>query len=170
MSDTPSHLAPPHRQVTYLSTQQIPTVVRMAPDVRPDTMAPIFDETFPTLIAALQEQGIEVAGPAFSLHHKTPGATMTFELGFPLLEPLDGELEDGGIAFLPSQLPAARVATISHLGGYEGLSRAWAELMQRVTDDGRQPTLPFWEVYVTAPAPGMDPSTLRTDLVTPYLG
>ena len=65
-------------------------------------------------------------------------------------------------------MPATQVATVSHLGGYDGLPRAWGDLMQRVADDGNQPALPFWEVYVSEPGTDVDPSTLRTDLVTPY--
>lgn len=164
----PSYFAPPHTTVTYLSSPHVPTVVRLAKDVAPEGMPATFDETFSALVPALAEQGIEIAGPAFSLHHRMPGATMTFEVGMPVAAPLDGELEAGGITFVPSQLPAAEVATISHLGGYDGLGGAWGDLMQRVAADGRQPGLPFWEVYVTEPSPDMDPSTLRTDLVVPY--
>lgn len=170
MTDTPSYLAPPHTSITYLDTQQIPTVVRLAQDVLPSDMAGIFDESFSALVPALQANGIDIAGPAFSLHHRMPGATMTFELGFPVATPIDGELEAGGITFYPSSMPATQVATISHMGGYDGLSQAWGELMQRVAADGHQPALPFWEVYVSEPGPDVDPSTLRTDLVTPYSG
>ena len=82
--------------------------------------------------------------------------------------PLDGQLEAGGITFLPSSMPATQVATVSHLGGYDGLGDAWGRLMQQVAADGHQPALPFWEVYVTEPSPDLDPATLRTDLVLPY--
>ena len=170
MSERPTYLGPAHEQVVYVTTPQIPTVVRMAEEVLPGDMAGIFDETFSTLVPALQSQGIEIAGPAFALHHKMPGATMTFELGFPVAAPLDGEFEAGGITFYPSSMPATQVATLSHIGGYDGLSRTWSALMQQVADDGRQPALPFWEVYVSQPTPDGDPSTLRTDLVLPYEG
>ena len=164
----PSYFAPPHTDVTYLSSPHVPTVVRLAKDVAPDGMPAIFDETFTALVPALAEQGIEITGPAFSLHHRMPGATMTFEVGFPVAAPLDGQLEAGGITFLPSSMPATQVATVSHLGGYDGLGDAWGRLMQQVAADGHQPALPFWEVYVTEPSPDLDPATLRTDLVLPY--
>lgn len=170
MSERPTYLGPAHEQVAYVTTQQIPTAVRMAQEVLPSDMAGIFDETFRTLVPALQDQGIEIAGPAFALHHKMPGATMSFELGFPVASPLDGELEAGGITFYPSSMPATQVATVSHVGGYDGLSRAWSDLMQQVAADGHQTALPFWEVYVTAPTPDGDPNALRTDLVLPYEG
>lgn len=168
MTDTPTYLRPPHEGVSYLVTQQIPTVVRLAQDVAPDGMPAIFDETFTALVPALAEAGVQIAGPAISLHHRMPGATMTFEAGFPVAAPLDGQLEAGGITFLPSSMPATQVATVSHLGGYDGLGDAWGRLMQQVAADGHQPALPFWEVYVTEPSPDMDPATLRTDLVLPY--
>ena len=168
MTDTPTYLRPPHEGVSYLVTQQIPTVVRLAQDVAPDGMPAIFDETFAALVPALAEAGVQIAGPAISLHHRMPGATMTFEVGFPVAAPLDGQLEAGGITFLPSSMPATQVATVSHLGGYDGLGDAWGRLMQQVAADGHQPALPFWEVYVTEPSPDLDPATLRTDLVLSY--
>lgn len=143
-------------------------MVRLAQDVAPDGMPAIFDETFAALVPALAEAGVQIAGPAISLHHRMPGATMTFEAGFPVAAPLDGQLEAGGITFLPSSMPATQVATVSHLGGYDGLGDAWGRLMQQVAADGHQPALPFWEVYVTEPSPDLDPATLRTDLVLPY--
>jgi len=170
VTDLPSHLDSPRTRVTYLTAEQIPTIVRVARDVTFDGMAAIFDETFSALAPALGEHGITPAGPAFSLHHRQPGATMTFEVGFPVAQPLDGEIEADGIAFVPSSRPAGPIATISHLGGYDALSQAWQSLMQRVADDGYQPALPFWEVYVSEPGPDVDPSTLRTDLVTMVAG
>lgn len=166
MSDTPSHLAPPHTEVSYLTAQEIPTVVRAAEGVAPHEMGGIFDETFSALVPGLEEFGVTAAGPAFALHHRLPGATMTFDAGFPVTEPLNGELEAGGITFYPSTLPAGRIATISHIGSYEGLGRAWRSLMEQVVADGHRSEVPFWEVYVTQPGPDVDPSTLRTDLVT----
>ena len=166
MSDTPSYLTEPHTEVTYLTAPETPTVVRATEGVAPHEMAGIFDETFSALVPGLQQFDVTATGPAFSLHHRQPGATMTFDVGFPVTEPLDGELEAGGITFVPSQLPAAEVATVSHLGGYDGLGGAWGAMMQQVAADGRQPALPFWEVYVTEPSPEMDPVDLRTDLFT----
>ena len=87
MTDTPTYLRPPHEGVSYLVTQQIPTVVRLAQDVAPDGMPAIFDETFTALVPALAEAGVQIAGPAISLHHRMPGATMTFEAGFPVAAP-----------------------------------------------------------------------------------
>ena len=163
---TPSHLAPTHTEVTYLDAEAIPTVVRTAVEVTLDEMPGIFDETFAALGPGMSEFGVTAAGPAFSLHHRQPGATMTFDVGFPVAEPLDGELEAGGITFYPSSLPAGRIATISHLGGYDGLAQAWGAFMEQVARDGHEPRLPFWEVYVSEPGPDVDPATLRTDLVT----
>ena len=61
MTDTPTYLRPPHEGVSYLVTQQIPTVVRLAQDVAPDGMPAIFDETFTALVPALAEtEGVVV--------------------------------------------------------------------------------------------------------------
>ncbi len=163
---TPSYLDPPHTEVSYLTAEEVPTAVRVAKDVTADEMAPVFDETFGALVPGLEEHGFTAAGPALALHRRMPGATMSFEVGFPLTTPFAGVLEAGGIEFVPSALPAGRIATVSHLGGYDELGRAWERFMQQVADDGHRPELPFWEVYVTEPGTDVDPSTLRTDLVT----
>lgn len=167
MSETPSYLAPPHTEVTYLTADEVPTVVRVAEEVAPHEMGGIYDETFSALGPELETRGVTVAGPALALHHRLPGATMTFDVGFPVAEPLDGgNLEAGGIEFVASRLPAGRIATVSHLGAYDGLPRAWQDFMAQIVADGHETQLPFWEVYVTQPGPDVDPSTLRTDLVT----
>lgn len=162
----PSYLADPHTEVIYLDAEETPTVVLVTEGVAPHEMGGIFDETFSALVPGLAEFGVTAVGPAFAAHHRQPGATMTFDVGFPVTEVLDGELEAGGITFYASALPAGRIATISHLGGYDGLPQAWQSFMEQVAADGHRTQLPFWEFYVTQPGPDADPSSLRTDLVT----
>lgn len=161
----PTYLAEPYTNVTYLDVEEVPTLVRATKGVAPHEMGGIFDETFTALVRGLGQEQMIPGGPAFALHHEQPGATMTFDAGFPMAEILDGEFEAGGITFYPSRLPAGRIATISHMGPYDGLAQAWQSLMEHIAADGHTTRLPFWEVYVTAPGT-IDPNSLRTNLVT----
>ena len=76
-------------------------------------------------------------------------------------------VEAGDLRIVPSELPAGRVAVVSHLGGFDGLGRAWGRLLGEIQGRGLSAGTPFWESYVTEPSPDMDPATLRTDLYCP---
>lgn len=157
----------PRPEVEFLRADEIPTVVRKVTDLPMTEMSTVFDSTFRALFPLLQKLGLTPAGPAFALHHRMPDDTATFEIGVPVDRALDGETTTGeGIAFTPARLPAGSIAAVSYLGPYEGLGDAWGEFMERITEGGARPQLPFWEVYMTEPGPDVDPATLRTDLYT----
>ena len=59
--------------------------------------------------------------------------------------------------------------TIFH-GGFEGLGAAWGEFSDWVTANGHTPAEDLWEVYVTGPESGPDPTTWRTELNRPLIG
>lgn len=158
-------------EVEFVDVEELPTVVQKVTDHPMEDMASVFDSTFTELIPLLQVEGIQPVGAAFSLHHRMPTDTATFEVGFPVDKPLDQAVTtDSGIVLEPSTLPAGKIARISHVGPYDDLGQAWGAFMEAVAAAGKQPELPFWEIYVTEPAPDMDPSTLRTDLVTTIKG
>lgn len=165
--DAPYFLGGPYPELTILEAPEVPTVVNVATDYPMDRMSEIFDSTFSGLFPALGGQGIQPAGPAFSLHTRMPTETVDIEIGVPVdRPPSDMVTSDDGLILSPSRLPAGRVAVVSHLGSYDGLGAAWGRFMQSVAESGNQPALPFWEIYVTQPTPDTDPATLRTDLVT----
>lgn len=130
-------------------------------------MPSLMDGTFSHLVPALEEVGIAPIGPAFSLHRRMPVDTADLEVGFPV----DGHLTQtlalpSGFEVRASVLPAGRVAAASHVGGYDGLAEAWGAFTAQLGEAGEQMAFPFWEFYVTAPTPDIDPATLRTDLFT----
>jgi effector-binding domain-containing protein len=166
-AETPYFLAEPYTEVTILDAPEIPTVVQAVTDYPMAEMAQAFDSTFSALFPVLGAQGIQPVGPAFSLHTRMPTDTVDMEVGIPVDRPLGGDTTtDTGITLRPSSLPAGRIAIMSHVGPYDGLAAAWGGFMQALADQGHQPELPFWEIYVTEPRPDSDPATLRTDLVT----
>ena len=162
MTDT--RATPP--PIEFAEVEAVPTVVVAARDYPMGELPTLFDSTFRVLFPALAERGIAPAGAAFSLYHRSPGATADLEVGIPVATALTEPITVGDVVLTPSTLPAGSVATASHLGSYDGLGDAWGNFMAAIVASGRAPSLPFWEVYVTEPRPDMDPATLRTDLVT----
>ncbi|NUL45258.1 AraC family transcriptional regulator [Cellulosimicrobium funkei] len=164
---SPYYLADPYREITYLEVPPVTTVVQTVTDSPMDALAEVFDSTFSALFPALSTHGLQPIGPAFSLNTRMPSDTVDMEVGLPVDRPLEERVTAGsGITLESSELPGGRIAIVSHLGAYDGLGDAWGAFMQAVAEAGHQPTLPFWEIYVTEPSPDQDPAAMRTDLVT----
>lgn len=122
-------------------------------------IAAFFDDAFTELPAVLGEQGIAPTGAAFARYAGPPGETADIEVGFPT----DGDVEPSG-RVRPGTLPAGRVATVVHAGGFDQLGEAWGRLQAWIVEQGLTPGPDLWEVYVTEPNPEMDPADLRTEL------
>lgn len=118
-----------------------------------------FDRAFGELSRVMAEGAFEPSGPPLALYRGVPAETVHLEVGFPV----HGEPAPSG-AVLASGLPAARVVTCVHRGGYESLGESW----QRLADWADRQGLPLgdlmWEVYVTDPKPGDDPADMVTQL------
>lgn len=157
----------PLSSLEVFEAQQIPTLVLKVHGQPMDRMPEVFDAAFRAIFPAMAQHGLSPSGPAFALYHRAPDETADFEVGMPLAQAAPSTIEAvDGMRLEPSWLPGGRAARISHLGGYDQLSAAWAGFMGQVAAAGAAPEMPFWEVYVTEPRPGMDPSQLRTDLFT----
>ncbi|WP_209446657.1 GyrI-like domain-containing protein [Streptomyces palmae] len=124
-----------------------------------------FDASFGALARVIEAQRLTVLGPAFALYHGAPGESVDLEVGFAtdsVVRP-----EDGVVA---GSLPGGRVARLTHRGGFDGLGSSWERLHSWVRERGLSAGADRWEVYVTRPAPDMDPSELRTELNWPLVG
>lgn len=137
--------------------EQRPTAV-VRGTVRMDQLRGFYDEAFPAVLRAVQAGGAE-PGDAFGLYLSQPTDTIDLEVGFVTDREVAGQ--DQVVA---SSLPGGEVARVTHLGSYDDLGRAWGGLVQWLTEEGRAPAGPMWEVYVTEPSPDADPTTMRTDL------
>ena len=90
------------------------------------------------------------------------GDKIDMECGMPVASPIQGE---GRIK--AGQLPASRVATVIHMGPYEGLPGTWSALTQWISSQSLTPASPPWEVYVTDPGAEPDQSKWRTEIFFP---
>jgi len=157
----------PVREPRFVDRLEQPTAVVRANAYPMADLPKLFDPAFQTLATLMGERAFTPVGPAFALYHSQPGETVDIEIGFPVESALEGPVERDDLVVEPSTIPAARAAVQSHFGGYDGLWKAWPSLIDWATAQGETPTFPFYEVYVTQPAPDSDPETLRTDLVLP---
>ena len=146
---------------------EVPTAVVSQREFPMHEMPSLMDGTFSHLAEALEKVGIRPIGPALALHHRAPVSTADIEVGVPIDTPLTETLTlPSGYEVTGSVLPAGRVGWVSHLGGYGGLAERWGAFTEEIGESEEQMIYPFWEFYVTPPAPDVNPSRLRTDLFT----
>ncbi|RUT31141.1 AraC family transcriptional regulator [Arsenicitalea aurantiaca] len=165
MADASYLSSPPRSELEILETTEIPAAVIRRRAFPVADLRTLFDGAFGALFPALAAAGIKPVAPPFSLYTSHPGATVDIDVGVPIERPLAQSIEGGnGYLVEPASLPAGQVATISHLGAYDGLGQAWGGFMNTLAARGERPGFPLWEVYVTEPTPETAPETLRTDL------
>ena len=162
----PSYLREdPFSELTVLEVPACPAAVVEARDVSWEDLPTLFDRTFSGLFPVLTEAGAEPAGPAFALYTRQPSETVDLQVGIAISKGLTrAEPIAHGLLVIPSELPAGSMAARSHIGGYDGLEQAWAQLLEAAIEAGHHPGLPFIELYVTEPGAEADPANLRTDL------
>jgi effector-binding domain-containing protein len=116
-----------------------------------------FARAFPAVWAALEAQGIGLAGEPFGYYPAVPGTTVEVEVGFPIAGPFaaTGDVRQ-------SELPAGRVVTATHVGPFNTLERTYAEMCEWAAEQGLKPSGPMWEAYLTDPEQEPDQSKWRT--------
>jgi effector-binding domain-containing protein len=117
------------------------------------------DPAIQELVGTITAQGIGIAGPMFSYHHRRPSDTFDFEIGFPVSAPV---VPHGRV--VNSALPGVKVARAVYEGPYEGLSEAWRQLETWVRQEQLGASGRFFERYLTNPAEVTDPAKYRTEL------
>jgi effector-binding domain-containing protein len=162
----PSYLREePYGELTVIEVPAIPAAVVEGREVPMADLPALFDQTFSGLFPALSEAGLEPAGPAFALYTKQPSETVDLQVGISTSAGLtNAQPIPGGHIVIPAELPAGSMAVRSHIGGYDGLGEAWAQLVKDTVAAGHHPGLPFIELYITEPSPEADPADMRTDL------
>ncbi|QXT62311.1 GyrI-like domain-containing protein [Tessaracoccus palaemonis] len=152
----------PFSAPTTIELAATPLAVVRYEGISLDGLPAAFDEGFPALGNLVGAGALDPTGPALALYRGEPEGIFDLEVGFPVSTILDGPLPAGDVSVVGSQLPAGPALATTHVGTYDGLGAAWADLTARA------PALPtgVWvEVYVTDPS--VAPEELRTDLILP---
>jgi effector-binding domain-containing protein len=149
------HATPEIHRVPLRETAAV--AVEVAPGELPAAVGTALAE----VEAAMAEAGVALAGPPFT-RYLAYEPRVRAEIGFPVLRPAPHV----GRVF-PGRLPGGRVASIVHVGAFDGLHQTYAVLFQWLTELGLQPTGATWEVYWSDPEAEPDPATWRTEILAP---
>jgi effector-binding domain-containing protein len=131
--------------------------VDVTPDELPNAMAAAIGE----VEVAMRAAGVDLAGPPFA-RYLAFEPRIRAEIGFPVRRPAP---HVGRV--LPGRLPGGRVASIVHVGSYEGLEHTYAVMHRWLAELGLAPSGPIWEVYWSDPGAEPDPGTWRTEIFAP---
>lgn len=123
-----------------------------------------FDRAYKSVMTAVQQQNVQLAGPPFALYRGTPTDVVDVEAGFPLAAPYPGG-GDGSVT--AGILPAGRALEAMHVGPYETLPQTYGAVMARMQADGLTPGDAMWEYYLTDPGAEPDPAAWKTLIVWP---
>jgi effector-binding domain-containing protein len=109
----------------------------------------------------MRQAGVDLAGAPFA-RYLSFGDRIRAEIGFPVMRPAP---DIGRV--VPGRLPGGRVASIVHVGSYDGLEQTYGLLTRWLAELGLQATGPLWEVYWSDPEVETDPATWRTEIFAP---
>lgn len=130
-------------------------------------LGPALAKLWPEVSAWLDEQGIVPAGRPLIRYHVIDMPEVEISVGLPVAS---GAVGDGRIEV--AELPAGRYAVLVHVGPYEGLVQANADLQSWAADHGvafdGSDGAPGWagrvEFYLTDPMDDPDPLAWRTEV------
>lgn len=165
---------PPAPEITATQRQEQPTAM-VREKVPMAELSDFFGRAFSSVMAAVQERGLQPAGPPFGMYHGMPTDVVDVEAGFPLTAPFAAG-EDGGMtidgghgqsAVTAGTLPAGPAYVAMHTGPYDSLQRTYQALVERMQADGVAPADLMWEQYLTDPGEEPDQSKWQTQVIWP---
>jgi AraC family transcriptional regulator len=129
-----------------------------------DEIAATLGSMLPAVFAHTQRHGVALAGPPFARYPEIGMGSMVIEAGFAVTTPADGDPEAGIEALT---VPAGEAAVAIHRGPYDGLPATFETVEAWVRAEGRSPSGPPMEIYLTDPGEHPDPATWETQVVLP---
>lgn len=168
MSETNPETTP---DIKSTDLQEQPTAV-LRETVPMNALRDFFDRAYRTVMEAVQQQNVQLAGPPFALYRGMPTDVVDVEAGFPLAAPYPGGGGSGGDrgsepSVTAGVLPAGRALQAMHVGPYETLPETYNAVMARMQAEGLTPGDAMWEYYLSDPAAEPDPSAWKTLIVWP---
>ena len=132
-------------EVEMVDLQEQPTAV-VRGRVPRDGIAAFVGHAFGAVMAAVAQQGRQVAGAPYARYLRMDDEGWDVEAGFPVRQAVApaGEVQ-------PSTLPGGRTARTLHVGDYAALGGAYDALKGWVVDNGYVPDGEPWECYLDEP-------------------
>ena len=122
----------------------------------------LLGELFGEVYEFMRGKGLEPAGMPLTIYHSMDGDGLEMECAMPVSAPTEGSGRISG-----GELPATLAAVTTHVGPYDQLPGAWAQLTDWMEREGLAPAGAPWEVYATDPGAEPDPAKWQTDIVFP---
>jgi len=130
--------------------------------VRLEDLPAFFSRAFRDTMAALGAQGRHAAGPPFGKYYGMPSDVLEVEVGFPVSAPI----EPSG-AVVPGVLPGGRVVEAIHVGPYDTMQEAYADVRRYFSEQDLTPGDVMWESYLSGPGSEPDATRWRTQICWP---
>lgn len=149
-----------------ISTRSIPEqpVLAIRETVPPALFQSFLGGAFSELYGCLATGGVEPEGPPIARYHAFSPEVIDVEVCLPVPS---GTIGTGRIT--SEVLPAATVATLVHLGSYDGEGEAYADLEQWIQSHGFEHGGPPRERYLVGPDAGVEPTEYRTQIEMPII-
>jgi len=157
---TESNAAP---DIKSTDLQETPTAV-LRETVPMNALRDFFDRAYRSVMTAVQQQNVQLAGPPFAMYRGMPTDVVDVEAGFPLAAPYPG---GGESVVTAGTLPAGRALEAMHVGPYDTLPETYGAVMARMQAEGLTPGDAMWEYYLSDPATEPDPAAWKTLVVWP---
>lgn len=123
------------------------------------TLSDVFGPTYERVAEAVGAAGATIAGPAYAEYFGMPTDTVDVEIGFGI----DKVAEIDGLVV--KERPATRAVVATHVGPYDQLEQAYAELMPWLEMEEHELAESMFELYLSGPEE--EPATTVTKLVFP---
>lgn len=148
-----------HWELVTIEPQQAAVIRAEVPMAE---LTSVFDRGFHEVMAAVEAQGIAVAGPPFGFYPRMPGETVEVLVGFPVGAPVE---PSGDVSAF--ELPGGRVVRGMHVGPYDALGETYGQLMAWAAAEGLELAEGMWEQYVSDPSAEPDPANWQTLITWP---
>lgn len=127
-----------------------------------DQLGAVMHDTIPAVWAHLEGKQAHPAGAPFTRYLEWSQDHALIQSGFPVAAPVAGEgrVESG-------ELPAGKVASTIHVGGYDKLEDTYIALEAWIKESGHEGVGAPWEFYLTDPGANPDTSTWQTEICWP---
>jgi len=125
-------------------------------------IGPTLGRIFGDVAAYLAGAGVPMTGPPFARYYSVAPESVDVEAGFPVPTsvPPRGDVR-------PAELPGGPAATTMHVGPYDAMEPAYAEIAEWIRAHGREANGAAWEVYFSDPEQVPDPAQWQTKIVQP---
>ena len=127
-----------------------------------DAIGESMSQAFPKIYDTVTKAGAVPAGPPLTRYFSFGGPVIEYECAIPLQAPFAGE---GDVQ--PGKLGGCEAAVAIHMGPYDTIGATWESLTAWAQEQGRTPSGPGWEYYLTDPSAEPDPSKWVTEVYVP---